>query len=82
MFYVGGTSIAINFNIDYKKVLTAWNSLLTIFVDVEIHEFMFCIYSNILPKNLLKNVKLRGESHIEFRSQYVIISLTGREGYH
>ena len=50
------TSIAINVNTDYKKFVTASNSLPTISVDIEMHEFIFCIYPNILSKNFSKNI--------------------------
>ena len=50
------TSIAINVNTDYKKFVTASNSLPTISVDIEMYEFIFCIYPNILSKNFSKNI--------------------------
>ena len=60
------TSIATNVNTDYKKFVTVSNSLPTIFVDVEIHEFIFCIYPNILSKNFSKNIDpvlITGKEH-------------------
>ena len=60
------TSIAVNVNTDYKNFVTASNSLPTIFVDVETHEFIFCIYPNIISKNFSKNIDpvlITGKEH-------------------
>ena len=73
MFYRGGTSFAIDFHIDYQTF--GWSSLFTIFVNVKIYAFIFCVCPNTLSENLSKNVKLRGESHIDFRSQRFIMML-------